>query len=66
MHVRLGNVLDHDWDIIVPCPDGFIVRSCDESPVFVDECDRVDRSEMLVVFLDDFGGVYVVLWYVSS
>lgn len=61
MHIRFGDVLDHNRDIIVPCTDRLIVRRRDETSVVVDESNRVDRSQMLVVFLRDFGGVHVVL-----
>lgn len=66
VHVRLGDVLDDYWDIVVPCTDRLIVRSSHESPVLVYECDGVDRSKMLVVFLDDFGSVHIILWLWSD
>ena len=61
MHVGFGNVLDHDGYIVVPRPDGFIVRGSDKAAVFVDKGDRVDGSQVLVVFLGDVARIHVVL-----
>ena len=61
VHVRLGNVLDNDGNIELPCTDRLVVRSRDESAVVVDEGDSIDRSKMLVVLLRDIARVHVVL-----
>lgn len=61
VHVGLSDVLDHDRDIVVPRSDRLVVRGRDEPAVVVDEGDRVDGSEMLVVLLRDLVGVGVVL-----
>lgn len=62
MHVRLGDVLDHDRDIIVPCTNRLVVTRRHESSIFVNERDGVDGSKMLVVFLCDFSSAEIVLW----
>lgn len=62
MHIRLGDILDDDGDIIVPRTDRLVVTRRHESAVLVDERDRVDGAEMLVVFLRDFACAEVVLW----
>ena len=61
MHVGFCDVFDDDRDIIVPSTDCFVIRSSNEPSVLVDECDRVDGAEMLVVFLYDLARVDVVL-----
>lgn len=57
----LGNIFDHDGNVIVPCSYGLIVRCGYESAVVIHECDAVHWPKMLVVFLDNFGRVHVVL-----
>lgn len=61
VHVRLGYVLDHHWDIEIPCSDSLIVGRRHKPPILVDECDGVYRSEMLIVFLRNLARVYVIL-----
>ena len=61
VHERLGDVLDYNRDVIVPCANRFVIRGSHKSPVFVYECNRIDRSQMLVVFLYDLARVDVVL-----
>jgi len=61
MHVRLGNVLDDDRNVEVPRSDSFIIGGRHESTILVDEGDRVDRSQVLVILLSDFSRVHVVL-----
>lgn len=43
VHVGLGNVLDHDWDIVVPDTDCLVIRSGDEPSVLVDKSNCVYR-----------------------
>lgn len=61
VHMGFCDVLDHDWDIVVPRSDGFIVRRRDETSIFVDERNRVDGTQVLVVFLGDLSRVHVIL-----
>ena len=65
MHVWLRNILDHNRNVEIPSADRLIVRRGHKAPVFVNECDGVDRTKMLVVFLRYFARVDVVLWAVS-
>lgn len=44
VHVRLGNVLDDDGNVIVPSADSLVVRSGQESPVLIDKSDGVDSA----------------------
>ncbi len=61
MHVRLCDVLDHHRDVPVPGTYGLVVRSRHEASVFVYECNRVDRSQVLVIFLGYLSTVNVIL-----
>lgn len=61
MHIRLGDILDHDRDIIVPRTNRLVVTRRHESSVLVNKGDGVDRPEMLVVFLCDFSCAEIVL-----
>lgn len=61
VHVRLGNVLDHDRDIKLPGTHRLVVRGRHEPAVVVHECDGVDRAQMLVVLLRDIAGLRIVL-----
>ena len=61
MHVGFCDVFDDDRDIIVPSTDRFVIRSSDEPSILVDECDRVDGAEMLVVFLGNLARVHIIL-----
>jgi len=65
VHVWFGNVLDDYGDVEIPRADRLIVRSGHKAPIFVNECDSIDRSKMLIVFLRDFARVDVVLCTVS-
>lgn len=66
VHVGFGNVLDHNRNIIVPYTDRFVVRSGDKPPIFVNECDRVYRSQMLIILLRDFPRIHIVLLSISE
>ena len=59
--MRLSNVLDDYGDVKVPGSDRLVIGGCNEPPILVNEGNRVDGPEMLVVFLRDFAGVHVVL-----
>ena len=59
--MRLSDVLDDYGDVKVPGPDRLVVGGCYETSVLVDEGNRVDGSEVLVVFLRNFAGVHVIL-----
>ena len=61
MHVRLCDIFDHNRNVKVPCPDRLVVRSGHKSPIFVNECDGVHWSQMLIVFLSDLTAVDIVL-----
>ena len=61
MHVRLSNVLDDYGDVKVPGSDRLVIGGCNEPPILVNEGNRVDGPEVLVVFLRDFAGVHVIL-----
>ena len=52
MHVGLGNVLDNNWNVIIPSSNRFVVGRRHESSILVDEGNGVDRSQVLVVCLD--------------
>lgn len=66
MHVRLGNVLDHDRNVVIPTSNGLIIGGGHEAPVLVNERDGIDRSEMLIVCLGDLVGSGIVLGYPSA
>lgn len=61
MHVRFGYVFDDDGNIPVPRPDRLVIRSRHEPAILIYEGDRVDSTEVLVVFLGDLAGGDVVL-----
>lgn len=61
MHMWLCDVFDHNRNVKVPCSDRLVVRSGHKSPIFVNECDGVHRSQMLIVFLSDLAAVDIVL-----
>lgn len=61
VHVRLGDILDNDWNIIVPTSDSFIVRCRDESSIVVHEGNGVDWPKMLIIGLHDLMGSQVIL-----
>jgi len=61
MHVGFCNVLDDDGYVIVPGADSFIVRGGDKPTIFVDKCDRIDGTQVLVVFLRDVARIHIVL-----
>ena len=63
MHVRFSNVFDHYRNVEIPCSDRLVVGRCNEPPVFVNEGDCVDRTKMLVVFLNNFTRVNVILYH---
>ncbi len=54
MHVRLSNVLDHDRDIVIPRPNTLVVGCSHETSVIVHPGNRIDGTEMLIVFLCNF------------
>jgi hypothetical protein len=61
VHVRLGDILDDNWNIIVPTSDGLIVRCRDESSIVVHECNGVDWPKMLIIGLHDLMSSQVIL-----
>lgn len=61
VHVWLGDVLDDDWNIVVPGSDTLIVRSRQESTVVVHKGDGVDRTKMLIILLGDLVRIGIVL-----
>lgn len=61
MHVRLSYILDDHWDVEIPCSYGLIIGCGHKTSILVNECNRVYRPKMLVIFLSDFPGIYVVL-----
>jgi hypothetical protein len=61
MHRRIGNQLDRHRNIKVPHAHGLVIARSNETTIVVDEGDRVDRSEVLVVLLRDIAGTDVVL-----
>ena len=61
MHVWLGDVFDDNWDVIVPTANRLVVRCRQESSVVIDESDRIDGSQMLVVCLRNLLLPHVVL-----
>jgi hypothetical protein len=61
VHIRLRDIFDHNWNVVVPSSDSFIVGCCYEPPVLVHEGDSVDRTQMLIVFLRDLPRVHVIL-----
>jgi hypothetical protein len=66
VHVWFSDIFDHDRDVIIPNTNCFIVRSGDKPPVLVDECDCIDRTQMLIVLLCDFSRIHVVLLSTST
>ena len=60
-HVGLCNILDYNRNVVVPNSHRLVIRGRRESAVVIDECDRVDRSEMLVVLLGDLTSTHIVL-----
>ena len=61
VHEGLGDVLDYNRNVIVPCANRLVIRGSHKSPVFVYECNRIDRSQMLVVFLYNLSRIDIVL-----
>ena len=53
VHIRLTDVLCHYRDAKLPDVDLLVVCSRDEASPVLDEGDRVDRPEVLLVLLDD-------------
>jgi hypothetical protein len=66
MHMRFGDILDYNRNIIVPSTDCLVVRGSYEPSVLIDERDSVYRAEMLIIFLNDLRGIHVVLSNISS
>jgi hypothetical protein len=61
VHVWLRDVFNHNRNVEVPSSDRLVIRSRHESPIFVDKCDSVHWSQVLVVFLGDLAVVDIVL-----
>ena len=61
VHERLGDVLDDNWDVVVPSTYSFVIGGCDKTSIFVNKGDSVDWTEMLIVFLSDFSRIHVIL-----
>ena len=61
VHIRVGDVFDRHRYVVVPTSDRLVVGCCKEPPVLVYESNCVDRSQMLIVCLDDLVGPGVVL-----
>jgi hypothetical protein len=53
VHIRFGDIFDDDGDIVVPSTYRLVIGRGDETTVLIDESDRVDRSKMLIVCLDN-------------
>jgi hypothetical protein len=53
VHVRFSNVLDDDWDIVVPSTYCLVVRGGYETTILIDESYSIDRPKMLIISLDD-------------
>ena len=51
MHVRLSNVLDGDSNVPLPNEHLLVVRGCDHLLALLNERNRVDGREVVVVFL---------------
>lgn len=61
MHVRFRNVLDDNGDIVIPSTYRFIVRGRHETPIIIHERDSVDRTQVLVVGLDNLSLSQIIL-----
>lgn len=61
MHVRFGDILDNDWNVVVPSTNRFVVGRSQESTVLIDESDSVDSAKMLVVCLYNLSCTSIVL-----
>ena len=59
--MRFGNVFDDYWDIVVPSTYRLVVGGGNETTILIDEGNSVDRSEMLIVSLDDLVRSQIVL-----
>ena len=66
VHVRLCDILDDNRDVEVPGSDGLVIGCRDETPVLIDEGNRVHRTKVLVVFLRNLPRIHVVLTYSHS
>lgn len=66
VHVRFGNVLDNDWDIVVPSTYRLVIGSGNETTIFIDESNSVNRSKMLVISLDNLVRSQIVLLISST
>lgn len=61
MEVGLSNFFDLHWYAVFPHPQGFVVRGGDESSAFIDEFNRIDGPQVIVVFLYCVARPYVPL-----
>jgi hypothetical protein len=61
VHVRFGNVFDDDGNIVIPSTYRLVVRSGYETSILINERDRVDGSQVLIICLDDLIRTQVVL-----
>jgi hypothetical protein len=66
MHMGLSNVLDHNWDVEIPCSYRLVIRCGDKPSVFVHKGDCVHRTKVLVIFLRDFTRIHVILFKQSN
>lgn len=63
MHIRLTDMLCDDWNSELPDVDFLVVCCGNKAAAVLDECDRVDGAQMLLVLLDGLFLVDVILDY---
>ena len=61
MHVWLAYVLGHNWDTELPNIHLFVISCRDKSSTILNESDRIDGAEMLLVLLHNLLRVSVEL-----
>ena len=62
MHVRLGDVLDHNRNVVVPRADSLVVGGGYESTILIYKRDGVHWAQVLIVFLDNLPRIHVILY----
>lgn len=60
-HTGVSDVFDWHGNAVFPCSERFVVGGAHEPAAFVDEDQRVDGAEVVVVFLREFAGAGVEL-----
>ena len=53
MHSRIRDEFDWYGNIEIPYPHRLVIRTGNEPPILIDESDRVDWSQVLIVLLSD-------------